>query len=283
MRAYEIISETRNKMFEYIKSILPKWPDYVLRDWIYNLAKGDHQAGAYFNVSDDFKWGFNRETILKVIQDTGLSPDTKWQLVPDMKFTLDMFEPNSKRKLIGRAGGHSDMGMNIHRDKERHTTQAQLARQQGGVRKEPVILVKTGQGYELVEGWHRTIQHFAMYPKGYNGPAWVAVAQSQQGVAEGTADDINKMFGNMFDPNYAALQRVALLAMQGRQDEAMSQLNRVIKDTSPVAQKKIVDAVHNIKPVTINGKVADSSTLDKSEQHQQWIKQTFIPWVESLL
>ena len=105
----------------------------------------------------------------------------------------------------------------------------------------------------------------------------------QQSVAEGTADDINKMFGNMYDANYAALQRVALLAMQGRQDEAMSQLNRVIKDTSPVAQKKIVDAVNNIKPVTIKGKVADSSTLDKSEQHQQWIKQTFIPWVESLL
>jgi len=391
MRAYEIISETRNKMFEYIKSILPKWPDYVLRDWIYNLAKGDHQVGAGF-VKDDPSWGFNRETILKVIQDTGLSPDTKWQLVPDMKFTLDMFEPNSKRKLIGRAGGHSDMGMGIHRDKERHTTQAQLARQQGGVRKEPVILVKTDQGYELVEGWHRTIQHFAMYPKGYNGPAWVAVAQSQQGViegfgkdgykeieficvnpkfpnatdpklqkqmyiglqqisgvipllqdqsdysegqysltaiykgsesrsqilklakqlgvqvdleqpvsddyvdrairgehegqqgiAEGTADDINKMFGNMFDPNYAALQRVALLAMQGRQDEAMSHLSRVIKDINPNAQKKIMSAVNNIKPVTINGKIADSSTLDKSEQHQQWIKQTFIPWVESLL
>lgn len=105
----------------------------------------------------------------------------------------------------------------------------------------------------------------------------------QQNVAEGTADDINKMFGNMYDANYAALQRVALLAMQGRQDEAMSQLNRVIKDASPIAQKKIVDAVNNIKPVTIKGKVSDSSTLDKSEQHQQWIKQTFIPWVESLL
>jgi hypothetical protein len=105
----------------------------------------------------------------------------------------------------------------------------------------------------------------------------------KQSMAEGTADDINKMFGNMFDPNYAALQRVALLAMQGRQDEAMSHLSRVIKDADPNAQKKIMSAVNDIKPVTINGKVADSSTLDKSEQHQQWIKKTFIPWVESLL
>jgi|LakMenEpi03Aug12_release.lakeMendotaPanAssembly.Ray.scaffolds.fasta_scaffold140448_2 hypothetical protein len=184
----ETFTESRNRMFQYIKSVLPTWPDYVLRDWIYNLAKGDHQAGAYFKADDDFNWGFNRETILKIVQDSGLSPDTKWQLVPNMQFTLDMFEPNSKRKLIGRAGGHSDMGMGITRDKERHATQAQLARQQGGVRKEPVILIKTGQGYELVEGWHRTIQHFAMYPEGYSGPAYVAVAHSQPAVVENFAD-----------------------------------------------------------------------------------------------
>lgn len=97
---------------------------------------------------------------------------------------------------------------------------------------------------------------------------------------EGTADDINKMFGNMYDPTYSALQRVALLAMQGRQDEAMGKLRRVIKDASPEAQSKIIDAVNSIEPVTINGRIADSSILDKSKQHQDWIKDTFIPWVE---
>jgi len=60
-----------------------------------------------------------------------------------------------------------------------------LAQQQGGVRKEPVLLIKTDKGYELLEGWHRTIQHFAKYPDGYTGPAYVAVAQ--QGVAETVA------------------------------------------------------------------------------------------------
>jgi len=29
--------------------------------------------------------------------------------------------------------------------------------------------------------------------------------------------------------------------------------------------------------------VADSSTLDKSKQHNDWIINTFIPWVQSLL
>lgn len=98
-----------------------------------------------------------------------------------------------------------------------------------------------------------------------------------------TAAGINKMFNNLGDPVFANLQRVALLAMQGRQSEAASRLHTVIKDADPAVQKKITDAVNNIKPVTINGRVADSSTLDKSKQHNDWIINTFIPWVQSLL
>ena len=78
--------------------------------------------------------------------------------------------------MIGRAGGTSDLGMGIPKDKERHATQAALAQQQGGVRKEPVLLIKTSKGYELLEGWHRTIQHFVQYPDGYEGPAYIAVS-----------------------------------------------------------------------------------------------------------
>ena len=105
----------------------------------------------------------------------------------------------------------------------------------------------------------------------------------KQDVAESKADDVTKLFTNAYDPAYANLQRVALLAMQGRQSEAAGLLQRVIKDADPAVQKKITDAVNNIKPVTINGRVADSSTLDKSKQHQDWILNTFIPWVQSLL
>jgi len=105
----------------------------------------------------------------------------------------------------------------------------------------------------------------------------------KQGVAENKADGINKMFNNLGDPVFANLQRVALLAMQGRQSEAAGRLQTVIKGADPAVQKKIIDAVNNIKPVTINGRVADSSTLDKSKQHNDWIINTFIPWVQSLL
>jgi hypothetical protein len=171
----EQISEYRDRLLQYVKSLLPNYPEYVLKDWLVP-NKGD-----FSNLPDtDLKNG-----IMEKLKLAGLTPNTKWQLVPDMKFTMAMFDPMTKQRLIGRAGGHSDLGMGIPRDKERHATQAALAQQQGGVRKEPVLLIKTAKGYELLEGWHRTIQHFARYPDGYVGPAYVAVAQGQQGVAEG--------------------------------------------------------------------------------------------------
>jgi predicted nucleotidyltransferase/GNAT superfamily N-acetyltransferase len=102
-------------------------------------------------------------------------------------------------------------------------------------------------------------------------------------INENAAAGITKAFNSLGDPVFANLQRVALLAMQGRQQEAAGRLQTVIKGADPAVQKKITDAVNNIKPVTINGRVADSSTLDKSKQHNDWIINTFIPWVQSLL
>jgi len=176
MRASEFLIEYRDRLLQYVKSLLPTWPEYVLKDWLVP-NKGD-----FSNLPDtELKNG-----IMEKLKGQGLSPSTKWQLVPDMKFTMDMFEPMTTQRLVGRAGGKSDLGMKIPKDAERHATQAALAQQQGGVRKEPVLLIKTANGYELLEGWHRTIQHFARYPNGYTGPAYVAVAQGQQGVAEGS-------------------------------------------------------------------------------------------------
>jgi hypothetical protein len=159
MRAIEIINELRDAAFKYAKRLLPNWPDYVLYDWIYK------QQGRQPDP----------ETIKLILKDEGLSPDTEWKLIPNMDFTMGMWNPWTIDKLKQREGGKSNP-MNVPKDAERHATQAALAKQQGGVRKEPVIIVKKHDGYELIEGWHRTIQHFSMYPEGYVGPAWVAVS-----------------------------------------------------------------------------------------------------------
>jgi hypothetical protein len=168
MRAEEFLVELRDQMYQYIRSIVPTWPEYVARDWLY---KGRGKASDFNTNSKPIK-----DDIIEMIADAGLSPNVNpWKLVPNINFTMAMFDPLTKQRLIGRAGGSSDLGLGIPRDKERHATQAQLIQKQG-VSKEPVILLKTNQGYELLEGWHRTIQHFARYPDGYTGPAYVAVS-----------------------------------------------------------------------------------------------------------
>jgi hypothetical protein len=168
MRAEEFLVELRDQMYQYIRSIVPTWPEYVARDWLY---KGRGKANDFNTNSKPIK-----DDIIEMIADAGLSPNVNpWKLVPNINFIMAMFDPLTKQRLIGRAGGSSDLGLGISRDKERHATQAQLIQKQG-VSKEPVILLKTNQGYELLEGWHRTIQHFARYPDGYTGPAYVAVS-----------------------------------------------------------------------------------------------------------
>ena len=250
MRAKDFIVEYRDRMYQYIKSIVPTWPDYVVKDWLYaNFARG-HTAGqdAYLQKAPDsprsklyryqyaaqankqaasgwagggaghqktrrplpyepntdlkatlqakqaaknimgpsdelagkYNWTFATigKDIPKILNDIGLSVNTTWQLVPNVKFTMDMWEPKTLKRLQARAGGSSKSSdPDVHipaNDAERHATQAKLAQQQGGIRKEPVIIIKTSKGYELLEGWHRTIQHFAANPQGYVGPAYVA-------------------------------------------------------------------------------------------------------------
>ena len=103
-----------------------------------------------------------------------MTPQTRWKFVPDFHFTFDSLDPDTVRRIKERQGGAVNP-YGIPQDAERHATQATLAAQQGGVRDEPVILKKVGNKYELIEGWHRTIQHFKQFPNGYRGPAWIAL------------------------------------------------------------------------------------------------------------
>ena len=159
------IAETRQGAWQWLKDKLPRWPDYVLRDWLYQALKGDAVAGAAPQGHID-----------QMLDREGLGPDTVWKLVPNFEFTMGILNPWTVDKLHRRWAGKSDAGIGVSNDAARHATQHALIKQQGGISKEPVILVKKPDGYELEEGWHRTIQHFALYPNGYNGPAWVAVS-----------------------------------------------------------------------------------------------------------
>lgn len=160
MRINQII-ETRQGAWQWLKKKLPKWPDYILRDLIYQSIRTSKNPS---------------ETIDEILKSEGIGPDTIWKLEPNFKFNLNVFNPWTVDKIKKRWNGKSHPDMGIPNDAARHATQKELIKKQGGIQKEPVIIIKKSDGYELIEGWHRTIQHFSNNPNGYIGPAWIAVS-----------------------------------------------------------------------------------------------------------
>jgi len=161
MRSKEFITEYRRGIVDHLYRLLPKWPPYVIKDWLYqSFSRTDFTSKSDIDGTVDEMLGY-----------FGLDATTQWNLVK-FNFKFGIWEPQTEEKLRERIGGPAvDY---VPNDEQRHQTQARLAAQQGGIRSEPVIIIETPQGYDLVEGWHRTIQHFKMYPDGYVGPAWVA-------------------------------------------------------------------------------------------------------------
>ena len=164
MRINEVLSEARGSLFDYVKQQFSTWPDYVLKDFLYQQAKGIRSQ----EELDDFLTR-NRNDFGKV----------QWRL-EKLPITMDIFTPKTQRMLVSREGGSSNP-FDVPRDAERHAQQLKMIQQQG-VRTEPIIVAKLSNGYDLIEGWHRTIQHLKAYPEGYTGPAWVGYGATYQSV-----------------------------------------------------------------------------------------------------
>jgi len=131
------------------------WPDYVVKDWLY---------GRIQNVVDLEDKKAHVQYLLQEF------PVRQWRL-ERLLITIDIFTPATQQQIRKREGGSKNPNQ-VPRDAERHAAQAVKIQQQG-VSGEPVIMLKKPNGYDLVEGWHRTIQNLQAYPEGYTGPAWV--------------------------------------------------------------------------------------------------------------
>jgi hypothetical protein len=149
----------------------------VQRDFLYQQAKGIRNQAEL----DDFLKR-NRNDFGKV----------QWRL-EKLPITMDIFTPKTQRMILSREGGSSNP-FQVPRDAERHSQQLKMI-QQKGVSEEPIIVAKLANGYDLIEGWHRTIQHLKEFPQGYTAPAWVGYGATYtsesvgQDVAEGFLDE----------------------------------------------------------------------------------------------
>ena len=168
------LNEYRDQLWAWIQSKFPstQWPEYVQRDFLYAKAKGLQSQKDLEDFLDEIQRDFGR---------------VRWRL-EKLPITLDVFTAKTQGMIKQREGGSSNP-YQVPKDAERHALQQKMI-QQKGVSQEPIIVAKLSNGYDLIEGWHRTIQHLKAYPQGYTGPAWVGygatyISESKQGVAEG--------------------------------------------------------------------------------------------------
>lgn len=140
--------ELRNSALDIIKSKFPNMPRYVLIDFVYKNYKNDMES--LDELVEKFK-------------------NVQWKQEA-ITITPDIFEPQTAERLQQRKGGASS-SFKVSNDEDRHSTQKQLVAQAPST--EPIIIISTPQGYELVEGWHRTIQSLENWPEGYKQNAWI--------------------------------------------------------------------------------------------------------------
>lgn len=148
------IFETRPTQLQYLQSLFPNMPSYVLYDFVYKALKNPVSHTNYRNELKRFVEEYK---------------DYKWRR-ETLDVALSIFDQETQRRIKERAGGTKNP-MGATNDEARHSTQQKLIA--AGPSSEPIIVLKTPQGYELVEGWHRTIQSLQKWPKGYKQLAWV--------------------------------------------------------------------------------------------------------------
>ena len=143
-------------MFNYLKEKLLDTPEYVVYDWFYKCNKNETQE--------------NIEEVINKYK------DLEWTLKENFHMNLNILSEETFKRLKQRWGGKKVKGLDD--DEERHLIQSGLIKIDENkviTPTEPIILLELLNGkYELVEGWHRTIQIFKLSPKGFEYPnVWI--------------------------------------------------------------------------------------------------------------
>jgi hypothetical protein len=139
----------------YLREKLPNTPEYVVYDWFYKCNKNETQE--------------NIEEVINKYK------DVEWTLKENFHMNLNILSEETFKRLKQRWGGKKVKGLDD--DEERHKIQSGLIEINGNkviTPTEPIIMLDLNGKYELVEGWHRTIQIFKLSPKGFEYPnVWI--------------------------------------------------------------------------------------------------------------
>lgn len=158
MRANEFIVETHGGVWRLIRNMAPRhWPDYVVKDWFY--AQMSREAPENIKLY-----------IQQALKDY---PVRQWKL-ENLELGYHSFDSKTQEKLLQRISQTDNLiSQYVPRDSERHEIQRNIIQKTGQANQEPIIVIYHKDGYELLEGWHRTIQNIHSFPNGYKARAWV--------------------------------------------------------------------------------------------------------------
>jgi GNAT superfamily N-acetyltransferase len=169
------VTEARRPVMDILRRELPGWPDYVIKDWIYQKIQSP--------IDLEGKLNHVRE-IAKMVQ------PNSWRLHQKMPITFDMLSNKTRYFMkTKRQFGERNPFM-VPRDRERLEDAIRLVREKGMENLPPVIMLQQPDGLELVEGWHRTMAAFRQHPEGFQVNAWIGQS-SQKAVTEDSFQGID--------------------------------------------------------------------------------------------
>jgi len=166
--------EVNNKMIQYIQSLVPSWPLYIISDLVARAATGRSPQEI-----DEF--------LQMLANETGYNnpKEMNWNL-ENITITKDIFDSQTIARMEERGMGQSNP-YQVPNDAERHQGANTRLKQNPNIKvhgysgpsnSEPIILIQQhNKKYELLEGWHRTIQMILEYPKGYQQKAYVVIVK----------------------------------------------------------------------------------------------------------
>jgi hypothetical protein len=167
----QLITES-TAFLKYLTRKLPNTPKYVIKDWIYQLLKpagrGEEDHWDWSDLNDVFKHGG-----YAAADDFGPLDKIVWTPKPKpVIFNIDMFNAYAKKHLNDRVNKSPKYW--ITKDAKRHSIQASRLGPKELAFEEPAIMFLFPNGeYELIEGWHRTIQAFQKYGDNFKAMSYI--------------------------------------------------------------------------------------------------------------
>ncbi len=155
MRAIEFLKEYRKGPMRTVRKALPGWPEYVLKDMIYRKLANSEDLKSHI--------GWLKDKVKEI---------DHWEFERGMMLNMSMMSPATKSSMRSREFGDKNI-WNIDKDEERMINAYDIVKQKSMENLPPIIMVKTAAGYDLWEGWHRTMAAFKLYPGGFRVNAYI--------------------------------------------------------------------------------------------------------------